>query len=851
MSDRPSIPAEIERKILIECGHRCAVCGTSIPLELAHIIPWHKSREHKAEDLICLCANCHELADKEKWGEKTLREYKQRPWVIRQYKSEDSMFDTNKISLAKMPTTSPDVFGREKELAMLDEAWNSEHKNIVMLVAFGGVGKTALVNKWLNNMELDNFRGAKRVLGWTFYSQGSRQDGQASADQFIASALRWFGDPNPDEGSAWDKGERLAQFVRKERTLLVLDGLEPLQNPADCRLRDQSLQSLLKELSHQNPGLCVITTRLSVYDVKGNIGTSVEEIKLEDLSQEPGAELLEKLGAKGLPDELKQAVTDLKGRAFAVTLLGTYLRIVHHGDIRMRKEIPKLMTETKLGEHAKHVMESYESWFRGKPELDILYIMGLFDRSAEGGAIQALRKKPVIKGLTDQLHGLSQEKWQFVLDNLRTARLLADEDIHAPDTLDCHPLIREYFGEKLKNNPKAWKEAHSRLYEWYKTQAKDLPDTIEEMNPLYSAVMHGCQAGRYKEAYDEVYRRRIRRGEEKFNLDKLGAFGSELSVLSGFFEVLWSKPVEGLTGVNKAFVLTQAGFCLRALGRLPESAEPMKAGLESFKTLKDWLNAARQVSNLSELYLTIGEMDNAVDYAQQSVNLADRSGDAFMLMYSRTTLADALHQAGTLKEAEEYFQKAEEMQKERQPEYPLMYSYTGFRYCDLLLGQGKYREVLNRANRMLELGKRIGLLDIALAHLSLGHAYLLKAYAENGGFKQADEHLDQAVNGFRQSGDQDILVLGLLARASLRRIRKDFDKAQLDVDEAFTIADRGGMGLYLPDCHLEYARLYLAMGNKDEARKNLTTAKDMITRIGYHRRDKEVKELDEQLSGTG
>jgi hypothetical protein len=46
----------------------------------------------------------------------------------------------------------------------------------------------------------------------------------------------------------------------------------------------------------------------------------------------------------------------------------------------------------------------------------------------------------------------------------------------------------------------------------------------------------------------------------------------------------------------------------------------------------------------------------------------------------------------------------------------------------------------------------------------------------------------------------------LFARASLRRIRSDFDKAQLDVDEAFAIAQRGGMGLYLPDCHLEYAR---------------------------------------------
>ena len=32
----------------------------------------------------------------------------------------------------------------------------------------------------------------------------------------------------------------------------------------------------------------------------------------------------------------------------------------------------------------------------------------------------------------------------------------------------------------------------------------------------------------------------------------------------------------------------------------------------------------------------------------------------------------------------------EEMQKARQPEFPLLYSLQGFRYCDLLLGQGKW-----------------------------------------------------------------------------------------------------------------------------------------------------------------
>jgi retron-type reverse transcriptase len=81
--NRPRIPAEIEREVMIESGRRCAVCGAQTPLERAHIIPWHKSRQHRAEDLVCLCANCHERSHKENWGEKELREYKKNPWIVR------------------------------------------------------------------------------------------------------------------------------------------------------------------------------------------------------------------------------------------------------------------------------------------------------------------------------------------------------------------------------------------------------------------------------------------------------------------------------------------------------------------------------------------------------------------------------------------------------------------------------------------------------------------------------------------------------------------------------------------------------------------------------------------------
>lgn len=79
------------------------------------------------------------------------------------------------------------------------------------------------------------------------------------------------------------------------------------------------------------------------------------------------------------------------------------------------------------------------------------------------------------------------------------------------------------------------------------------------------------------------------------------------------------------------------------------------------------------------------------------------------------------------------------------------------------------------------------------------------------------------------------------------RIRGNHGHAERDLAEVLRIAIRGGMGLHLADYHLESARLHLAQGNRDKAREHLATAKKMIERMGYHRRDKEANELEQQL----
>lgn len=534
-----------------------------------------------------------------------------------------------KISLGKLPSTNPELFGREKELKMLDEAWENPKTNILSLIAWGGVGKTALINVWLSQIRDEQYRGAERVYGWSFYSQGASEKKQVSTDLFIASALEWFGDPDPNKGTPWEKGERLAELIKKKPTLLMLDGLEPLQNPPgekQGQIKDPALKCLLRELANNNSGLCIITSRLEVDDIKDFVGKTVQNLPLERLSPEAGTVFLKHLGVKGPDDEIKQAVVEFDGHALALSLLGRYLAIVYKGDIRQRDKIARLTDEQKQGGHAKRVIESYEKWFEGKPELNILRITGLFDRSADGGAIKAVKANPPIKGLTSELTELSEDKWQYALNNLREAKLLIEVSQHRQDTLDCHPLIREHFGEKLKaSNPDAWKEAHSRLYEYYKSQAKEYPETIEEMTPLLAAVAHGCEAGLYKEALDNVYFRRIMRRSEFFITRKLGAFGASLAALSGFFEQPWSIIVGDIDEYAKSYVLGHVGSCLEALGRLAEAVQPLQVGLNSRIELKDWKNAVTDADNLSHLYFNIGDLEKALNYAQKSMEFANNS----------------------------------------------------------------------------------------------------------------------------------------------------------------------------------------------------------------------------------
>ena len=484
---------------------------------------------------------------------------------------------------------SPD--GKAAELQALDRCWRDRTVRVVAVVSpLGGVGKSYLVRYWADQMRKRRLAGVERIVAYSFADQQRGEGGQTSSDPFVNEALLWLGEPHPEQGGPWSRGARLAEKLRGRPTLCILDGVEPLLHPpghpraGEFKNEAESLQAFLNALAQDGRGLCVLTSRwppadLSLYDDESGMN-AVRRIDLGVLPEEAGAELLRSYKVHGAWEELKEASREYGGHALALTLLGAFLRDRRGGDVKARPALRALPQE--VGELAeagslqarqfRRLMASYEEWYRDKPELQVLRVVSLFDRPAEHAAVDAFRAAPPIPDLTDLLCGLPAPAWNRTVRALRNARLVhAAGPGHEEDApLDAHPLIREYFAERLRtSSPAAWQAGHRVLFGHFQAAAEPQPRSLERMLPLYRAVYHGCHTGERGRAFD-VYWKRIAQGDDFVGLYRLGAFGEELAAMAGFFREPWAETAEGVGAWEAGIALGVVGFCLWATGNSRE-----------------------------------------------------------------------------------------------------------------------------------------------------------------------------------------------------------------------------------------------------------------------------------------
>jgi tetratricopeptide (TPR) repeat protein len=824
---------------------------------------------------------------------------------------------TRSIDVSRIDSYAPPFFpGREGELALLNDGWNaalqgaSQRARVISFVAMGGEGKTALLATWARGLAEQGWPGVDAVFAWSFYSQGTRDYAAASSDMFLAAALGFFGLQEVAQSglAATEKVERLAQVLAQRRVLLLLDGMEPLQYPPSKatalqgKLQDGAMALLLKKLVQQSLGLVVVTTRFAIEDLVAYAGAGARGQPAQQhatpapapvhpllrLPAQAGVELLKSLKVNGSQTELAAAVEEMHGHALSLRVLGAYLHDAYGGDVRQRGQIDFANADQEeQNGHAFRVIEQYMDWFatdgeRGQRARALLALMGLFDRPASGGCWQALLQAPPIAGLTDVLFTvqdqgpgqpphyqmLAQEEVNISLTRLeKTGLLTVQRQGKQVQVVDAHPLLREYFAKTLCGQA-AWQQAHQRLFDYLCASTEDKPEpTLDDLQPLYQAVGHGCLAGLQQTADAEVYWKRILRGEEAYSTDKLGAVGADLVAIACFFGKPWQQVASPFGVSEQAWLLSNAASYLRALGRLADAQEPMRAGLALHEQQQDWENAAASASNLSQLALLLGEVGQAVATGTRAVQLAEQSGDAFQRLSKRITHADALNQAGQTAAGLDLFHQAEQIQAERQPEYPLLYSLRGFLYCDALLVALERnawqtwcqpaQQAADHENTCAAVGARAAqtlawaeveklLLEIGLDHLTLGRIGLYRAVLAQADTAPCQRHLAQALTHLRRTNDLTYLPLILLTQAWLNQITHHPESAQAHLDEAWEIASRGPMPLFLADIHLHRARLFFRSPAYpwQSAQHDLQEARRLIETCGYKRRLPELEDAE-------
>ncbi|MGB2985263.1 MAG: ATP-binding protein, partial [Phycisphaerae bacterium] len=633
----------------------------------------------------------------------------------------DAKFDL----LKGYPEAQPNWVGRVVERGQLSAAWLPVRKRIYAIVGFGGQGKSALARRFTETLRrLENPDDRPLVVWWSFYLN-------RSADEFFDQAAKPLNIPLHDEESdtrrnseqiAGDIIERMRTGVNGRRVLLVLDGLEVLQETTlgqEGRIKNVALYGLLKGILDDNQpdmpasGMVLITTREPLTDLTPDEHRPFTSVNLDQLSITDGAELLiNRYGLNIDHDEAEAFVKEVAGHALTLTLTGTLLResgatsatlqelreFIASEEAQVTDRDVTTRAHRLPGYVLRHCAGALDDDHRQIMRLLSCCVRPATKRDIEEVFLHAIGDTDEEKSVNDKLLGRKYTQLRNgPIRHLCELRLIeGDEDAG----YDMHPLIRRHFYEEETGEGKLTraqrKAVHARFFTVLaKRPEKNYPDTMTEMEPLIDAVLHGCRADLADRAFFEVYCTRIGRkdiGEITFYLfAALGASETELQLLRAFFpDGDFNAEPRVSVEQHKAYLVSAAGLALMNTGRPSDAIPLFERGAEMRHRQSDWVNRSMAFQNLSGLFERLGRLRDAFEAAKNGLtNLekvpASHRVKTLYTIFSHGWAAGAAAQRGEAAAAE-HFEKAIDLHRE-----DWLLSLPGAWHCTWLARSGDFK----------------------------------------------------------------------------------------------------------------------------------------------------------------
>jgi len=327
---------------------------------------------------------------------------------------------------------------------------------------------------------------------------------------------------------------------------------------------------------------------------------------------------------------------------------------------------------------------------------------------------------------------------------------------------------------------------------------------------------------------------------------RLGALDLDLAAVALFFEED-DEPARALPADTRWQLLHQRGFCLRSLCRLREAAMYLTRAARAAQSTRD---AAVYAATVSSALMSLGQLSDAVEWAERSREAAERSGDSRERVKAEVGVCSVHLLRGCTREAEAALADAQRLRSERADSVPLLHTAAAYPTADWMIRQGLLSEVreMIRDWRGHHDGPTRGSAYIDLLDLKLRLAMAGTEVSPS----ELTQILNAAVADTLRRGRYDQLPHVYIECADLRLATGQWADALSDARQAQFYANRdpgGVMRLHLVDCELAFAHTAAETRRGGEAGVHLNRAKRLASDIGYRYRDSLIDQIRQSLQG--
>jgi tetratricopeptide (TPR) repeat protein len=567
---------------------------------------------------------------------------------------------------------------------------------------------------------------------------------------------------------------------------------------------------LLHYLADVPKGLCLITTRYPLNDLNEWHKRSYKNLDLIDLSIPDSLLMLRRRGVKGSDEDMTEVINRYKGHALSLTSVAGYLNRYYDGDIKQAPEVEFILDDRERFKDVNKLLRKYAEKMSDSERI-FLQIFSLFRREVtENNFAGVFRHEIEDTKFNDELVKMSELDFKDLINGLVDWRLISYDKTKKAYT--THPLIKGYFESDF--NDKIKRLCHKRIYQYFGEYAPDRPETLEEMQPLFEQVYHGCAAGLYDEVYWPIYVEKIGGQPCEYKIrHKLGAWETDLSLVRTFFP---EGDISQMPLVSKksdqSWLLNEAGLGLTNIGRPKEAEEPLKTAIELYIENNQFAYASRSYQNLADLQFRTGEFESGLESAKKALDAAEKEKFYEYIVFSKAYLAWILHLLGKNEEAGKEFREANELEG-RISGYRL-YSLLGVNYADLLISMKRIDKAFELTKQNLEICQSNNIVkDISRCYRCLGDIERIK-----GNHKKAEVHLQNALEIARKIGVPYLEIEALLESGRLQLDMKRHEDAIRAANEVLKICARTGFKLYEPEAEIVLGKADMVLNDLEQAK---------------------------------